>query len=336
MADKKDTELAKDVQLQQMFVCSGKHTAISPSNVRCATSLLANAHGIASPLEYSHKGHEYLKVVGGLFGDVPSLKTEPEFLCIHDRELNIAKINDFVATATDQQIPELLAPGTPMSSGDSVVVVASHYKAPWVVQFDPLCTCVLPFHGSGGQVKVSTMNYDRTAICSGPNSVKHKFIDSQNLRSFILPYKDPRFVAVFTRHIKDDEMHLGEKLESLQSEYEQHLAMDASQIREDAVCTIQLPKFRLQCHHEDILEQLKAVGVGNHFIAKTGVTRVIHSLFIEIDEQGTEGAAATAMVSRSCHFFKRTWIGNVPFLFAIRDMETRCTLFSGLIDFTNF
>ena len=60
-----------------------------------------------------------------------------------------------------------------------------------------------------------------------------------------------------------------------------------------------------------------------------GISRVIHQTFVEVDEKGTEAAAATAVevdLGISPDF-----IGNRPFFFVIRDDRTGTILFMGKV-----
>jgi serpin B len=60
------------------------------------------------------------------------------------------------------------------------------------------------------------------------------------------------------------------------------------------------------------------------------ISDVIHEAFVELNEEGTEAAAATAVVmSRSAPTVFRA---NHPFLFLIRDNRTGSILFLGRIE----
>ena len=64
------------------------------------------------------------------------------------------------------------------------------------------------------------------------------------------------------------------------------------------------------------------------------VSDVIQKAFIEVDETGTEAAAATAVivVKRSSRMPKtERFVADHPFLFFIRDLQTNLVLFHGRV-----
>ena len=66
------------------------------------------------------------------------------------------------------------------------------------------------------------------------------------------------------------------------------------------------------------------------------VSDALHKAFINVDEKGTEAAAATAMVSLGCAFFEKkveVFKADHPFLFCIYDCSINSILFMGrLVD----
>lgn len=73
----------------------------------------------------------------------------------------------------------------------------------------------------------------------------------------------------------------------------------------------------------------------NPTITSHGVTvnSVVHKVFISVDEEGTEAAAATAiLMARSGRpAFPTRFVVDRPFLFLIRDTATDIILFIGLV-----
>jgi serpin B len=63
------------------------------------------------------------------------------------------------------------------------------------------------------------------------------------------------------------------------------------------------------------------------------VSDVLHETFVEVNEAGTEAAAATAMVlaGRSAPIELVRVIVDRPFILALRDVETNSLLFLGLV-----
>ena len=101
-----------------------------------------------------------------------------------------------------------------------------------------------------------------------------------------------------------------------------------------------LPKFKMELLYS-LKENLKNLGINDLFSSSADlsgmdgsrnlhVSSVVHKAFIDVNEEGSEAAAATALIATframpMVHEFK----ANHPFLFLIRDMETKIVLFMG-------
>jgi serpin B len=57
------------------------------------------------------------------------------------------------------------------------------------------------------------------------------------------------------------------------------------------------------------------------------ISDVLHKAFVAVDEQGTEAAAATAVIMKRGRIFR--FVADRPFLLLIRDRPTGALLFCG-------
>src|SRR5262249_23648371 len=103
-----------------------------------------------------------------------------------------------------------------------------------------------------------------------------------------------------------------------------------------------LPKFKIEWDKE-LVPVLKAMGMKAAFTGdadfsgmhtaqeKLMITNVIHKAFVAVDEEGTEAAAATAVVfgRASAPVEPKVFRADRPFLFLIRDNKTNSVLFLG-------
>jgi serine protease inhibitor len=109
--------------------------------------------------------------------------------------------------------------------------------------------------------------------------------------------------------------------------------------------TLSLPRFRLEAAF-DLIPALKRLGVieafGGHAdfggITSAGplqIGAVAHKAYIDVDEQGTEAAAATAVMIRTMAAMRSpppiTVVVDRPFLFAIIDTATSLPVFLGQV-----
>jgi serpin B len=109
--------------------------------------------------------------------------------------------------------------------------------------------------------------------------------------------------------------------------------------------TIVLPRFKLE-FKADLVRSLKGMGIHQAFssaanfsgIANMGmyVSGVDHASFVEVNEEGTEAAAATQVTVALTSAMPRArpfqMIVDRPFFFAIEDSLTHSLLFMGLIN----
>jgi serpin B len=106
---------------------------------------------------------------------------------------------------------------------------------------------------------------------------------------------------------------------------------------------VKFPKFRLE-YSETLNDSLKALGIKKAFtdqadfsgmsLEKLLISNVKHKTFIEVDEVGTEAAAATSveMAVTSAPIDKpKEFVADKPFLFVIREKQTGVVLFTGAI-----
>jgi len=107
---------------------------------------------------------------------------------------------------------------------------------------------------------------------------------------------------------------------------------------------LSLPRFRVDASFM-LKDTLEALGVRLAFTSKadfSGITgeeplsisAVVHKAYIDVGEEGTEAAAATAVVMRTLALVRKpppdvTLVFDRPFLFAIADMSSGLPLFLG-------
>jgi serpin B len=107
--------------------------------------------------------------------------------------------------------------------------------------------------------------------------------------------------------------------------------------------SIVLPRFRLE-YEKQLNETLMALGMGIAFgrgadfsamcDTPAYISEVVHKTFVEVNEEGTEAAAATAVVMvRSMLMPQETFrmVVDRPFFCAIRDERTGALLFMGSV-----
>ena len=242
-----------------------------------------------------------------------------------DTEVARKTINRWVAEQTKDRIKNLILPGN-LSAGTLLVLVnAIYFKGNWASQFDPALTREAPFWVSAAQsVPVPLMTQTRTfSLARG-----------RELQVLELPYEGGDLSMLVLLPAARDGLAELEAALTLEN-----LELWISHLWEDEV-QAQLPRFKLD-YRLEVQDYLPPLGMIDAFLPHkadfSGITGqasgffidlIIHQAFVQVDEAGTEAAAATAIVSRGGPPIFRA---DHPFLFLIRENSTGCILFLGRV-----
>jgi serpin B len=237
-------------------------------------------------------------------------------------------INDWVEDKTNKKITDLIAPGVLNALTRMVLVNAIYFKGDWASQFKADATQKQPFHISASQTVEAPLMHQKREF---------GFSENNDLQVLELPYSgDDLSMIVLLPRKTDGLAGLEAKLTV------QNLAAWTGKLHRQKV-EVFLPKFKMTAQFS-LNEKLSALGMTDAFTGKadfsgmTGnrdlyISAVIHKAFVEVNEEGTEAAAATAVVmaARSMPRPSPVFRADHPFLFLIRDNATGSILFLGRI-----
>jgi serpin B len=239
-------------------------------------------------------------------------------------------INTWVEKETKEKIKDLLPRGVVTQNTRLVLTNAIYFKGDWLHKFEVKDTKELSFTLADGK-KIDSPLMHRVGDYSYAENDAFQVLD--------LPYAGRRISMTVILPRKADGLAAVEK--ELTGE---KFAMVLKSLRSQKV-HVHLPKFKVEKSFE-LNEPLKALGMKAAFNAAdfsgmhTGgeslkISAVIHKAFVEVNEEGTEAAAATGVVISlasavppKAHYFK----ADHPFLFVIRDNKTGSVLFLGRLD----
>ena len=245
---------------------------------------------------------------------------------VKETEASRVIINQWVRERTNDRIEELIAPGIITSMTRLVLVNAIFFTASWQSPFDESNTGDSRFKRiDGSEIRVPTMQQNLAA----------PYAQGEGFQAAELPYDGGQLSMVL---IVPDEGQL-DALEAVLS------AAKVAEIRQMLArhqLDIRMPKFsfRSDVPAKDPLESLGMVeafegdadlsgmnGEGGLFIQD-----VVHQAFIAVDENGTEAAAATAVIVGEVSAPPPATLNiDRPFVFAIIDRPTGATLFIGRV-----
>ena len=241
-------------------------------------------------------------------------------------------INTWVAERTQEKIEELVPPGGITDVTRLVLTNAVYFKGDWLKAFREKLTQPLPFTLSDGKKKeVPTMHQE---------SLFRFAAIEKRLKILELPYAGEEVTMLILLPAKADGLAglEAEVDEAKLGAWNKHLA--AVEIN------VYLPKFKLTWGTQDLKDDLIAMGIKDAFqevIADFGgietrnalhISNVFHKAFVEVNEKGTEAAAATAGVlegERGMPEPAKEFRADHPFLFMIRENATGAILFMGRV-----
>ncbi len=239
------------------------------------------------------------------------------------------RINDWVSERTQKRIPELIPGGVLTADTRLVLTNAIYLNAPWLHRFNADATAPAPFvRLDGSEVQAQMMHLSeslRYAKGSGYQAIELPYVDGSLAMLVVIPDAG-RFDAV-------------------QSGLSAGLLDEVLKGLGDSEVQLALPRFefRTQAGLKDALTELGmpvAFEGGKADFSRMSpegkslyIQDVIHEAFISVDEEGTEAAAATAVVVGATAAPPEGVELTVdrPFLFVIRDTETGAILFMGRV-----
>ncbi len=240
------------------------------------------------------------------------------------------KINSWVEAQTNGKIKELIPGGAIDPSTRLVLTNAIYFKGRWAKQFDKKDTKSEPFFTGGKQVRAPLMSADAT----------FGYAASDGAQLVSLPYRGDALDMVVI--VPDDKSGLAAlekqlarpgKLDSWlrqMSEQEVYLYLP----RWKAEVTVGMSALLIQLGMKLAFDPRKADFSG---IAGKGhepplyISAVFHKAFVEVNEEGTEAAAATGMVAAAADAMHQTPTvrADHPFIYLIRDRKSGLVLFMG-------
>ena len=238
------------------------------------------------------------------------------------------KINAWVESKTKDKIKELIKAGTLDSMTRLVLTNAIYFKGKWESQFKPEQTQDAPFTLLGGQNVNAPMMHQ---------TGKFGYMETDILQALEMPYVNNDLSMVVLLPKKADGVKDLEK--ELVSD---NLADWLARIHKREV-QVFFPRFKMTSEFE-LAKVLGAMGMPDAFSGKadfsgmTGnrdlfISAVIHKAYVEVNEEGTEAAAATGVTMKltSIPTPSPVFRADHPFIFLIRDNQTGSILFLGRV-----
>lgn len=253
------------------------------------------------------------------------------------------KINDWVADNTENLIKDLLAQPNVDEDTRAVLVNTIYMKADWASPFTKEATRDDDFYLTQS-LPIKTPMMRQEAF--------FKYDEGQGYAAVEMPYQNRNLsMVVFLPSKKSGLAALERRLLSKPSDLEKALS-DLSE-KDPVKVDLKLPKVKLKNRYP-LKDVLKDMGMARTFSNQADfsgmvvpskqpdgdgikIGEVIHQTFLEIDEKGTEAAAATAIVAVRVTSLRPnqptpiSFHAEHPFMLLIKDNETGMILFMGRV-----
>jgi serpin B len=320
---------AKEMAEALSFTLSGEqlHAALSKATSRLASQVAGGAELRIANRLWPRRG----LVLEAPFVEITKkyYRAPAELLDYAQLEAARARINGWVRDQTKQKIPELLKLEMLDRATSMVLTNAVYFKGVWQTQFKKAATKQEPFTpATGGAVQTPLMHQ---TLLAG-------YRETDDAQVLELPYKAVKPGSELALDLilpKDPQ-----RLSALENELSTvGIASYVSELGERRV-DVTLPRFKIAWSRSlntalQALGMRAAFGAGADFSAMTRsdhsfISLVQHEAFIDVNEEGTEAAAATAVVmTKSPAPQLSVFRADRPFLFLLRDTESGLVLFMG-------
>lgn len=266
--------------------------------------------------------NEFLSLIKDAYGS--SLNTVDY---IKQSEQARVTINAWVEKNTREKIKDLIQKGMIDRLTRLVLANAIYFKGIWREQFDKAQTTAMPFYTTVKESKQAQFMH-----------LKKDFGYAQNTVCQILElqYKGGQLSMLVLLPVKKD------GLASLESALSADKLSEWCGTMETREVKVFLPKFTMTSEFS-LKQTLAAMGMAEPFSNTADfsgmsdrkdlqISEVVHKAFVEVNEKGTEAAAATAVMMRA-YAAPPTEIvefkADHPFVFIIRETGTNAILFIG-------
>ncbi len=237
-------------------------------------------------------------------------------------------INDWVSEQTEGKIEDLIPQGAIDTLTRLVLTNAIYFNAAWATPFKVEMTEDGPFHGLEGESVTVPMMHQTASF---------GYAEGQGYQAVELPYDGYELSMVILlpeagQFVEVESTLVAQEIDALLGR------LNMQQV------ALTMPKFKVESSFS-LVDALKALGMPSAFSEAANfsgmdgtrelfITDVLHKAFVDVDEEGTEAAAATAVIVGLKAAMPQEPVEvtvDRPFMFLIRDMKTGAVLFVGRV-----
>lgn len=256
-------------------------------------------------------------------------------------------INSFIEEQTNGKIKDLIPKEVLSPMTRLVLTNAIYFKGTWEWEFDKSDTQERDF-------KITPENVVKTEMMHmSPDEANFNYMETEKIQMIELPYKGDELsmLILLPRQGQEWNWETREKIiydysiEDIEFNYEKFNEYK-SEMKETNLDSIYLPKFEFDSKYF-MAKNLENLGMPKAFIPGGAdfsgmdgtnylfISDVIHQAYVKVDEEGTEAAAATAVVMVESSMEGSgppVFNADHPFIFIIQEKQTGNILFLGRVN----
>ncbi|XP_075935206.1 antithrombin-III [Anarhichas minor] len=242
-------------------------------------------------------------------------------------------INNWISNKTENLIQDTLPVGALDSTTILVLVNTIYFKGQWKNKFNKYNAYVSDFHVSGSRTCSVNMMYQETRF-------RYRYYPNDQVQLLEMPYRGDDITMVIILPSKDTTLSKVEESLDLNK-----LTSWLDEMTETSVA-VHVPRFRLEDSFS-LKEKLQDMGLTDLFSSERAslpgmledgseglhISDAFHKAFLEVNEEGSEAAAATAVVAvgRSLNLNREVFQADRPFLLLIRESTINALLFTARV-----
>lgn len=239
-------------------------------------------------------------------------------------------INTWVEKNTNGKIKDIISEGLLRKDTPMVLTNAVYFKSEWLSKFEPSNTLTHPFW--------TTQQNSVSAVMMNKTDDDIPYLKTDELEAVEIPYKDNRFSMLVMLPDKSSSLSALETKLSQENFEKWILAMKPERVK------MYIPKFKEEQSFE-LASTLSVMGMPSAFDGRKAdfsgmngkhnmyIGNVIQKTFIEVGEEGTEAAAATAVIMMKSSMPPMdppiVFRADRPFIYMIKDNNSGAILFIG-------
>ncbi|XP_077344162.1 serpin I2 isoform X2 [Lithobates pipiens] len=323
---------ATSEQIKEVLKLQGNQESEEFSELRKLVSVISEenkefAFNLANALylqEGFHVKEQYLHSNRDFF------KSEIKLVNFQDLKASAKIISAWVERQTNGKIKHMFSSGDFEPLTQLVLVNAIYFRGEWKHKFSPDATFPQYFTVKKGNVTKIPMMHLQTATKIGyfsENNLKYKVLE--------LPYKGDKVSLVLALPEENVE------IEDLEKKLTEPLLRGWNTKMTEEMVEISLPRFKIE-QEVDLKPALLNLKVTNMFdqncdlsgITDTSnlhISKVVQKVSIEVNEAGSEAAAATGIHVVGMSLANHRFVADRPFLFFIRHNTSGSILFMGKV-----